>query len=123
MNNKIETSIRKCLTSFSYAKKGIIHVVKNENNFNYHIIATFIVLVTGYFLKLTSTEWIILVVLIGNVYVAEVFNTAIEKIVDFISPQKSTKAGLIKDIAAGGVLVASAVSAIAGTILFIGKVM
>jgi diacylglycerol kinase len=56
------------------------------------------------------------------VYIAEVFNTAIEKLVDLLSPQYNPKAGLIKDIAAGGVLVASIFAVITGLILFLGKI-
>ncbi|MDQ3394862.1 MAG: diacylglycerol kinase family protein [Bacteroidota bacterium] len=121
MKTKILTSIRKCFISFTYAKNGVRHVVVNENNFTYHFIATILVLGVGYFLKLSNNEWVILTILIGNVYVAEIFNTAIEKIVDLISPQKAHQAGLIKDIAAGGVLIASLISAISGLILFLGK--
>ncbi|MDQ3535791.1 MAG: diacylglycerol kinase family protein [Bacteroidota bacterium] len=122
MSNKLITSLRKCITSFTFAKKGLTHVVLNENNFNYHIIATFIVLVIAYILNLNNYEWIILILIIGMVYIAEVFNTAIEKLVDLLSPQYNPKAGLIKDIAAGGVLVASIFAVITGLILFLGKI-
>ena len=118
----ITTSIKKCIQSFSYASTGLFHALKNENNFNYHFLATIVVIVLGIILELILVEWIILVILIGLVFLAEIFNTAIEKLVDLIHPEYRPKAGLIKDIAAGGVLMASMISAIGGLILFIGKI-
>lgn len=122
MKNKISASIQKCLNSFTYAKNGLLHVVMNENNFNYHTVATIIVLVVAIILKLNVIEWIILIILIGIVFISEIFNTAIEKTVDMLSPEYNPKAGLVKDVAAAGVLVASIISAICGSILFLNKI-
>jgi diacylglycerol kinase (ATP) len=64
----------------------------------------------------------VITILIGIVFLAEVFNTAIEKLVDLIHPDFQARAGLVKDISAGGVLVASIISAVAGFLLFMEKV-
>ncbi len=103
-------SVKKCLQSFYYASTGLFFVLKNENNFNYHFLAAIIVVILGFLLQLNPMEWIILVVLIGLVFLSEIFNTAIEKLVDLIHPDFQTKAGLVKDIAAGGVLMASIIA-------------
>jgi diacylglycerol kinase len=55
------------------------------------------------------------------VLTAELFNTAVESLVDIISPHYSKKAGFIKDVAAGAVLIAAVVSVIIGCIIFIPK--
>ncbi|CAN5564286.1 diacylglycerol kinase family protein [soil metagenome] len=119
--NPFITSIKKCIHSFSYASSGLLFAFKNENNFNFHFLATIIVVILGFVFQLNLVEWIILVILIGLVYLSEIFNTAIEKLVDLIHPELQSKAGLVKDIAAGGVLIASIISAIGGLILFLGK--
>ena len=63
--------------------------------------------------------WMIIILCIGVVIAAELFNTAIEKLVDLVSPQQHPVAGQVKDIAAGAVLVCAATAAIIGLIVFI----
>ncbi len=120
---KIKTSIIKCLNSFKYAKNGMVHAFLNENNFNYHFLAAILVIILGIAFRLNYIEWIVVVFCIGLVFLAELFNTAIEKLVDLMSPDYHEKAGIIKDIAAAGVLLASVTAAISGFILFITKVL
>jgi diacylglycerol kinase (ATP) len=69
------------------------------------------------------TEWIICIALFGLVISAEMFNTAIEYVVDIASPEKQEKAKHAKDIAAGAVLVNAIVSAIIGLQIFIPKII
>ena len=76
------------------------------------------VIVSGIVFKITTTEWLFVVLAIGIVLTAELLNTAIEMIVDFIAPDFHRKAGKIKDIAAGAVLMAALTSAIIGAIIF-----
>ena len=70
-------------------------------------------------LGITRMEWMIIILCIGVVIAAELFNTAIEKLVDLVSPQQHPVAGQVKDIAAGAVLVCAATAAIIGLIVFI----
>jgi len=58
---------------------------------------------------------------IGGVFVAELFNSAIESLVDLISPDFNKKAGMIKDMAAGAVLISAVTALVAGLIIFIPK--
>lgn len=107
------------LKSFSYAFKGIAHSLKQRNM---KIIFTSAVLtvLAALFLKVNSNDWCILLICIGLVMSLEMMNSAIEGIVDLVSPQQNEKAGRIKDMAAGAVLIASIVSFIVG-ILILGK--
>jgi diacylglycerol kinase (ATP) len=118
----IFASIKKCIQSFSYASSGLWYALKNENNFNYHTLATIVVVTLGLIVNLNIIEWMVIIILIGIVFLAEVFNTAIEKLVDLLHPDFQARAGLVKDISAGGVLVASIISAVAGILLFIEKI-
>lgn len=67
---------------------------------------------------LTRLEWIFLLVVIGLVWVAEIFNTAVEELVDLISPQQNPSAKVIKDLSAGAVLVSAILSVLVGVLIF-----
>jgi len=121
MSNKF--SIKDRLKSFGYAIAGIKYTLLTQHNILIHITLTIIAVILGFLLKISNIEWVAIVIVIGLVISAEVFNTAIEKLVDFISPQKNKKAGIIKDLAAGAVLVLSIAALITGIIIFIPKII
>ena len=87
-----------------------------------HLAAILVVIVTGIFLGLTATEWSIISLTIGFVIATEMMNTAIEELVNLISPEKNVKAGKIKDVAAGAVLVAAIVATFVAVYIFGNKI-
>ncbi len=107
--------------SFAYALAGIKSIWRSEINFKIQIIATLLVIVLGFFFKLKNAEWIALLICIGMVLTAEIFNTAIEQISNFISPEIRSEIKLIKDIGASGVFVMALSSAIIGCIIILPK--
>lgn len=109
--------------SFKYAFRGIRHVVKHEPNFRIHIWAAILVFAAGIILHISITEWLFVILTIASVMVAEILNSAVEKIVDLIMPEQNPKAGIIKDISAGAVLIMAIFAAIAGMIIFIPKII
>ena len=111
--------LKKQLRSFGYAWKGIQSCVGKEQNLSFHLIAAMAVIIAGFVLGITRTEWIMVVMCIGTVIAAELFNTAIEKLVDLVSPERHPVAGQVKDIAAGAVLICAVAAAIIGLIIFI----
>lgn len=111
--------LKKQLRSFGYAWKGIQSCVGKEQNLSFHLIAAMAVIIVGIVLGITRTEWIMVVMCIGTVIAAELFNTAIEKLVDLVSPERHPVAGRVKDIAAGAVLICAVAAAIIGLIIFI----
>ena len=111
--------LKKQLRSFGYAWKGIQSCVGKEQNLSFHLIAAMAVIIAGIVLGITRTEWIMVVMCIGTVIAAELFNTAIEKLVDLVSPERHPVAGRVKDIAAGAVLIRAVAAAIIGLIIFI----
>ncbi len=115
------TSITKMLRSFRFAGRGLVYAVRRENNFRYHLLATVGTLITGWFVDFTRVEWCLVLILIGMVYTAEIFNTAIEKLMDHLHPEHDPAVGLVKDLAAGAVLASSIVAALVGSIILIGK--
>lgn len=109
---------KKQLRSFGYAWKGIRNCVGKEQNLSFHLIVTAAVVVAGFIWEITRTEWIAVILCIGAVIAAELFNTAIERLVDLVSPQRHPLAGQVKDIAAGAVLVCAVAAVIVGIIIF-----
>lgn len=107
--------------SFVYAVAGIKMFIKSEHNALLHLAGTSTVLFLSLFFKVSSVEAVLLLIVTGLVWIAELFNTAIEKIMDFISIQQHSEIKLIKDIAAAAVLVAAIVAFITGCIVFIPK--
>src|SRR3954463_14269897 len=95
----------KLLRSFKYALNGLWIALKEEQNFRIHILAIVVVATAGACLRLSHIEWAMISLTMGLVIAAELFNTAIEDIVNFISPRYSEKAARIKDICAAGVMV------------------
>lgn len=112
-------NIRKLVKSFGYAVRGVRSLLIQEQNARIHLLATVVVIVAGIVVGLNRYEWISIAVAIALVWVAEAMNTAIEDMVDFISPQKDSRAGRIKDMAAGGVLICATIAVIIGLLVFI----
>ena len=107
------------LESFNSAFNGFLYVLKNERNLKLHIIIGIIVILTGLFFKISLNDFLILLLLITLVISAEVFNTAIEMILDLIEENRSSQIKVIKDISASSVLVVSILSVVCGYLIFV----
>lgn len=113
--------MKKRLRSFKYAGQGIRSVIGSEPNMRIHIVFASLVIICGFLFSLSLAEWLLCMLCIGFVMAAEMFNTAIEGLVNLVSPGQNPLAGKIKDIAAGAVLVASIISALIGLLIFVPK--
>lgn len=109
------------LFNIKYALKGIQICLKNESNFRIHIAAGAVATFAGYYYKISETEWIIQTLCIGLIIFAEAVNTAIEELVDLVSPDWNKQAGIVKDVASGAVLLLSIFVLICGVIIYWGK--
>lgn len=96
-------------------------VLKSEKNMQIHLIFVLLVVFFGLLLSISPLEWMVCLLAFGLVMGAEMVNTAIETIVDLVSPDYHELAGRAKDIAAGAVLVASIAAAAAGLVIFVPK--
>ncbi len=115
--------ISKEVQSFGYAFKGLQQVVRHEKHIQFHFLTAVAVVLAGWFFGLSALEWCLVVLAIGLVISAEMLNSAIEHLTNLVSPQYHPVAGMVKDIAAGAVLVASMTSAVIGLIVFLPKLM
>jgi diacylglycerol kinase len=117
-----EFSFSQRFKSFSYAWSGIKSVLKIEHNTWIHLFLTISAIALGIVLKLATAEWATLIIVTAMVWMAELFNTCIEKIMDFLSTESHPQIKLIKDMAAAAVLIASIAALIVGAIIFIPKI-
>lgn len=108
--------------SFGYAWDGLREAVKREPNLKIHMSAGTIAVLGGVLLGFNRYEWLVLLLTIGMVIILELINSAIETVVDIASPDYSLKAKYAKDIAAGAVLIAAALSIVVGLSLYLPKV-
>ena len=103
---------------FGYAFKGIKTAIKEEVHLRFHLIAALIVLMSSAYFKISATEWICILMVIGLVIFAELVNSALENLVDLAQPDQHPLAGKVKDMAAGAVLFISLVAVAIGSIIF-----
>lgn len=111
------------LATFKFAWQGLQYFFETELKASLHLIAAILAIGLGIFLKISVTEWMMVAFAIGIVIIAEIANTAIELLVDLISPDHNKKAGITKDLAASAVLVASITALVIGLIVFLPKLL
>jgi len=108
------------LAALRYAADGIMATVTSQRNMQIHLVVALLVVIAGFILRLMIVEWAVLLLCIFVVLAAEMLNTAIEVIVDMVSPQQNPQAGLAKDISAGVVLLFAICSVLCGLLVFVG---
>lgn len=116
-------SIKRRIQSFGYAFKGLRLMLSHQPNFFIHLTLAILALGLSYFLNLSRSELLWIIIAIGMVLSAEVFNTAIEKLTDMVQPEKDPKAGQVKDLAAAAVLLTSITALIIGLLIFIPPIL
>ena len=112
---------RKVIRSFRFAGQGILDLFRFENNAKVHLLIAGLVVVAGFLLNLSRTEWAIILTQIGLVWAAEAFNTALEKLCDFVSPGLHPQIKAIKDVSSGAVLILAITAVIVGLIILGGR--
>lgn len=115
--------LRKFLKGFVFAFEGIQYAIKTQMNFRFHLLFAILVIVFGYFLQVSTCEWLILIFCIGFVLILELINTSIESLTDLASQKKQNQSAKIaKDTSAAAVLVGACASAVIGFLIFIPKI-
>jgi diacylglycerol kinase len=114
-------SFRARFRSFQYAFQGLRKAFLTEHNLWIHFVATMSVIALSVILKISRYEAIAVTIVSGMVWMAELFNSAVEKIMDFVSPQKHEQVKIIKDIAAAAVLVTAIAALVTGLFIFLPK--
>ena len=107
------------LFSFKYAFSGLRYVIISQRNAWIHAAVTLLVVILAAMLSLTLQDWGLLLLAIGLVWTAEIFNTALEALVDLVSPQPHPLAKIVKDTSAAAVLVSAIISVMIGLLILL----
>lgn len=115
--------IKKHLASYGYSIRGIVFAFRYENNMIMHLAAAIVVIAVNSVLKVTQIEWLITLILIGLAWMAEIFNTAIEKLADRVTTERDMLIGQVKDLASGAVLVICVFAAVCAVIIYLPYIL
>ncbi len=105
-------------TALGNAIAGLKYMLRTQRNARIHLAATVIVIAVGFWLELSITDWILIVIAIGLVWVAEMFNTALECFFDLVEPKENKIVRAGKDTSAAAVFLTSLLSALIGILVF-----
>ena len=122
-NKNFKLDKKRLTNSFKYAFEGIVQAYIGEQNLKIHTVIACLVILFGFILKISYVEWLVCLILIALVLMAEFFNTSIEYLVDLASPEIHPLAKATKDTASAGVLMMAIISAIIGLIIFVPKII
>lgn len=113
--------VKKVIRSIGYALEGIGYTIRTQRNMRIHILIALPTLLFSWYLKMPKMELLFVWLCIGIVFSAELMNTAVERLVDLVSPEYHPLAKLTKDAAAGAVLMIAIFCAIAVLILLLPR--
>lgn len=109
--------LKQRILSFKFAFEGIGYVLRTQPNAWIYALITLVVIIVSFWLSLDNHEWALLILTIVVVWMAEMSNTAIEAVVDLLSPEIQQKAKIAKDVSAGVVLISAIGAIIVGTLI------
>lgn len=123
MNHQENGFIKGRIKSLKFAIKGVWLLISTEHSIMVQLAIAVMVTFLGWWLDISTTEWIFQIFAIGLILVAESLNTCIEKLCDFVHTDYNKKIGFIKDIAAGAVTFAAVTAIIIGLIIYLPKIL
>ncbi len=115
--------MKKFLTAFYFAWKGLVFSFSTQINFRVEVFSALGVILLSCYLKLNTYEWLWILAAITLVLITELANTAIETLVDLVSPEFNAKAGIIKDIFAGVVVISGLFALIIAILILLPKIL
>lgn len=119
---KQQSFFKSRLDSLKYASNGALLLIKTESSIKVQVVLAIVAIIAGFYFNISSTEWIIQILVIALVLSIEGLNTALEKLADYVQPEYDTKIGLLKDIAAGAVFFTAIAAILIGCIIYIPKI-
>lgn len=115
------TKLERYKKSFFHAIDGIIYATKNEHNMAIIIPCMILAIIAGFVFKISNTEWLFMILVIGLVIGTEMINTAIEALVDLETLETNELAKIAKDTASSATLIFSIVAFVGALIMFVPK--
>ena len=122
-NEEIKFSWRARAKSFGYAWAGVKSLLQTEHNAWIHLALTIVALLLGWLLHISRLEYAALFIVMALVWICEIFNTCIEKTMDFLSHEHHPQIKLIKDMAAAAVLIMAVVAVLVGCLIFVPRIV
>ena len=113
--------IKPLIKSFRFAVGGLINIFKTQRNARIIFGFGAIAIILGIYLKISTLEFLIIVLTIGLVFMAEIFNTMVEETHNLFTGEFDPEIKIIKDMAAGAVLVSAIISLAVGYFIFIKR--
>lgn len=110
--------MKQFIRSFGFACNGVFQMLRTERNFKIQLLALLLVVAAGFYFQITSSEWLTILVISALVLSLEMINSGIEKMCDLYSTENDTRIKVIKDFAAGAVLIASIFALVIAVIIF-----
>lgn len=115
--------MKRFFKSFIYAAKGLRYSFLTQLNFRFHLSSAALAIVLGFVLKINTSEWLWVLFSVALVVLAELLNTAIETLVDLVSPGYHEKAGIVKDVSAAAVLIAAFFALAVALLIFVPRLI
>jgi diacylglycerol kinase len=116
-------SLKSRIGSFKFAFRGLWLLLKNEHNSRIHFVAAIVAVSLGFSLKINLIEWSLLAIVIAIVFIAELLNSSLETLADFVDPEWNEKMMKAKDYSAAAVLISAIISVVVGALIFIPKIL
>lgn len=120
---KKESFLINRLKSIGFAFKGMLILIRTEASIKVQLFIAIVITFAGFYFDISKSEWMAQLIMISIVMSMEGMNTAVEYIADFIHPEYHKKIGLIKDVAAGAVFIASILAVIIAGIIYLPKIL
>lgn len=114
---------RRLMSSFKYSWEGLVYAYRYEQSMSIHLLITTLVILAGVFFKITYTEWILCLFMVGVIVATELINTSIEAVVDLACPVQHPLAKVAKDTASAAVFAYAVVAFITGTMVFLPHII
>lgn len=98
--------LRGRMLSFAAACAGVAYTLRTQPNTWIEIAALGVVVFAGWWFAISALEWGLLGLMVAMIFALEAVNTAVEAVVDLVSPQYHPLAKIAKDAAAGAMIFA-----------------
>lgn len=108
--------------AMGHAFDGIVEMLREERNMRFHVLAAMLAVVIGWYLKISTEDWLWILLVVFLVFAAEFLNTVTEAVTDLLSNHHyDINVKKAKDVAAGGVLLAALFAVAVGLIIFVPR--
>lgn len=124
LRNKIKyKGIKRYVYSTKYSIEGLIYSYKNEKSVDLHAILSIITIVLGFILKISLTQWAVVLITLGVVLAIELLNTAIEAVVDMVTLEYHPLAKVAKDCGSAATFTLTMIGIVIICVIYVPKVI